>query len=250
MRPSLKIDDIFDKPQLLPKANQLALYLKTLSAKELAEVMKITPKLADTTKTLIQSWSDVINYQRPAVDSFLGDIYSGLQVGSWTADDRNYANDHLRILSGLYGILRPLDGICPYRLEMGYKLPDDKYKNLYKFWGHRIADTLPEDQQIINLAAVEYSKTVTQYVDESKIITPSFLTVNSKTDQPTFVTVHAKVARGAFAKWLIVNKIIDPEKIKDFDSIGYSYDKQLSKNRFPVFVCQEFGGKGLSVRLT
>ncbi len=125
--------------------------------------MHISPKLADKTHALISSWEDTPNCQRPAIDSFLGDIYSGLQVLDWSDRDRDYADKNLRILSGLYGILRPLDGIYPYRLEMGYKLPDLRFSSLYKYWGDTIAASLPVDAPLINLAAVEYSKTITPY---------------------------------------------------------------------------------------
>ena len=249
MRPPVS-DAVCDQgPDLIAKTKPLIKYLKTLPAKDVGSVMKISSKLATTTHELIASWTDEPTCQRAAIDSFLGDIYSGLQVLEWSNKDLEYANQHLRILSGLYGILRPQDGIYPYRLEMGYRLPDPKFKNLYSYWGASVAQTLPEDSTIINLAAVEYSRLVTPYVDERKVITPSFLTISPKTNEPTFVVVHAKIARGAFAGWLIRNQIDSPSQLQNFEELGYAYSKGLSTPNAPVFICKSFGGIGLSVRL-
>ena len=249
MRPAAG-DGTVTKPVLLDKANELAAYLKNLSVKEIQQMMKISEKLAETTKDLIDGWTDDASQLRPAIDSFLGDIYSGLQVASLSHEDRKYAQKNLRILSGLYGVLKPLDGIYPYRFEMGYKVPSAQYANLYSFWDKAIVDTLPKNETIIDLSAVEYGKTVTKYVELSRIVTPKFLTMSQKTGEPTFVVVHAKIARGAFAHWMITNRIEDVSKLKEFNEIGYEYDKVLSTDEIPVFVCKKFKGLGLSVRLT
>jgi len=238
------------KPLLLDRAIELQAYTQTLTVKDVEKTMHVSEKLAQTTRDLIQSWTVKPANQRAAVDSFLGDIYSGMQVGQWSDQDRSYAQDHLKILSGLYGVLRPLDGIFPYRLEMGYKFPDTAYKNLYKFWGDSILKTIPVKVLVVDLSAVEYGKTVTPYLDTSLVITPRFLTISPKTGEPTFVVVHAKIARGAFASWMIRNRIDDVESLKDFDEIGYAYNAELSTQKQPVFVCKEFGGIGLSVRLS
>ncbi len=249
MRPLADTDSRLAKPELLDRAVELNRYLKTLSTEQIIKAMNISEPLALKTKQQITDWSIQPSVQRAAVDAFLGDIYSGLQVQSWTDSDRHCANDSLRILSGLYGILKPLDGIAPYRFEMGYKLPDELYSNLYKYWGDAIAKTLPPEGLIVNLAAVEYSKTVTPFVDDERVVTPSFLTVSPKTGKPTFVTVHAKIARGAFASWLIRNRIDDVDLLQNFTDIGYAYEASLSTAAVPVFVCQTFGGLGLSMRL-
>lgn len=249
MRPPTVKAQPLQKPELLEKAKTLDSYLKSLSATQLARTMHVSGKLADKTHSLIAGWTDSPNRQRVALDSFLGDIYSGLQVPGLTDEDRDYANQTLRILSGLYGILRPLDGIYPYRLEMGYKLPDKQFANLYDYWGETIAKTLPLTGLIVNLAAIEYSKVITDYIDNSRIITPTFLTTNQKTYQPTFVVVHAKIARGAFARWLIKNRINQINQLLDFQDLGYEFNEKLSTPSSPVFICQEFGGLGLSVRL-
>ena len=251
MRPAEKLDVPYQAPVLLPKAAEFAEYLRTLSVKDIEASMQLSHGMAGKTHQLLSSWSANPNTLRPTIDAFLGDIYSGLQVQTFTPADRAYANKHLFILSGLYGVLRAHDSIHPYRLEMGYKLPDEPYKNLYKFWSDTIARQLPAHSTIINLSAVEYTKAVFPHLPAAQqIITPKFLTISPKTGEPTFVTVHAKVARGAFARWLIQHRIDTPADIVKFNDIGYAYDKTASTPGQPVFVCKEFGGIGLSVRLT
>ena len=238
------------KPLLLDKADKLARYLMTLSPDQIMQSMKVSTPMALRTQQLLQAWSTDPSLQRPAIDAFLGDIYSGLQVSRFSPADREYANEHLYILSGLYGILRALDDIMPYRLEMGYRLPDQPYASLYSFWGNALASVLPAEEPIINLTAVEYTKALLPYLKKRSVISPKFMTTHPDTGQPVFVTVHAKIARGAFAHWLIVNRVSDLEQLKDFTDLGYSYAESLSTATIPVFVCDHFEGIGLSVRLT
>lgn len=252
MRPAAK-DSVqhLSKPQLLEPAAELAAYLKSLSPSDVARIMKISPKLAHETCTLMSGWGSLPKHQRAAVDSFIGDIYSGLQVQRWSAADKRYADKHLRILSGLYGVLKPYDGIYPYRLEMAYRLTDEPFKNLYAYWADRIAKALPSTETIVNLAAAEYSKAVLPHLEPSaKVVTPQFMTISPKTGQPVFVVVHAKIARGAFAGWMIRQRVDDPASLTSFDQLGYVYDRESSTEDSPVFVCREFGGLGLSVRLS
>lgn len=241
---------VHNSPQFVDQAEILNAMLKQLSVAELSKIMHISEPLANKTRTLIEEWSTAPNMQRAAIDSFLGDIYSGLQVQNWSTADRLYADTHLRILSGLYGILRPLDGIHPYRLEMGYRLQLEGFANLYLFWGDSIANTLDTNETIINLSSVEYSKVITKYTDSARIISPVFRTMDPKTKKPSFVAVHSKIARGAFAGWLIKNRIDEPGKLKEFSELGYAYSPALSTPEKPVFVCDSFKGLGLSVRLT
>ena len=248
MRPEPESLVTMTEPVLVEQAKELNKYLQTLPVSEIAKCMNVSKPLAEKTKMTIQAWNTDPQLQRPAIDCFAGDIYSGLQSGKWTDKDRHYSQSSLRILSGLYGILRPLDGIRPYRLEMGYKLPKAPYNNLYTFWDKAVANTIPEDETIINLAAVEYSKVITKYIDASRFITPQFFTISPKTGEPTFVTVHSKIARGAFANWLIKNRVGNPERLGQFKDLGYTYDKRLSTPERPVYVCQNFGGIGLSMR--
>jgi len=235
-------------PQRINEASQLVERLRTLPMAELERMMQVSPKKADEVLRMYAEWSDEASRQIPAIDAFVGDIYSGLQVQTWSETDRSYAHSHLHILSGLYGALRACDGILPYRLEMGYKLPDGT--SMYAFWGNRIAALLPvETDFIINLSAVEYTKAILPYTSVP-VVTPKFLTVSPKTGEPTFVTVHAKIARGAFARWLIRNHIENHTQHPEFSDLGYVYEKSLSTPDEPVFVCKEFKGLGLSVRLT
>lgn len=237
------------KPQLFDKASQLGSYLKTLSPKQIAKTMQVSPALASKTHTIISNWDTNPDNQSAAIDSFIGDIYSGLQADTFSIDDRHYAQKHLRILSGLYGILRPLDGVMPYRLEMAYKLPSPKFTNLYNFWGTSIVDTLPQGELIVNTSSVEYTRTITPYINPNNLITPTFLTLNPKTNQPTQVVVHTKIARGAFARWLITTKTTDPTQLDQFNLLNYHFDPTRSTLQNPTYICPTFGGIGLSMRL-
>jgi len=238
-------------PVLMDRASELVGYLRTLTRQQLAKIMTISAEMAAKTQEQYANWTTEPKRQAPAAATFVGDIYSGLQIDSFTAADRAHADRHLRILSGLYGILRPFDGICQYRLEMGYRLPPGRYASLYRFWGDSIARQLPASGRIVNLAANEYSKTVLPYVDADRVVTPRFLTVDPATRKPKFVVVHAKIARGAFARWLVTERVKDtPAAIRAFADIGYTCDDALSTPSDPTFVCREFEGKGLSVRLT
>jgi cytoplasmic iron level regulating protein YaaA (DUF328/UPF0246 family) len=238
-------------PALLDGAEELVAYLRTLSPQQLSRIMAISADLAAKTQEQYAAWSTAADRQVPAAATFVGDSYSGLRIDSLNAADRAYADTHLRVLSGLYGILRPFDGINPYRLEMGYRLPAGKYSNLYRFWGTSIVEQLPGSGRVINLAANEYSKTVLAHVDADRVVTPKFLTIDPASKRPKFVVVHAKIARGAFARWLTTQRVEDTvEAIREFRDIGYRYDETLSTPSEPVFVCRDFGGKGMSIRLT
>lgn len=235
-------------PLLIKKAEQLAEYLKTFSAQQLQGIMHISPVLAQKTHKLLANWTTESEAQSLALDTFVGDIYSGLQAATFSSADRDHADKVLRILSGLYGVIRPYDAICPYRLEMGYKFPDPEFASLYKFWGDSISETLPKEGLIVNLSSEEFADTVTPFVNESRVVVPKFLTVSPKTGEPTFVVIHAKIARGAFAGWLIKHRVNDVEALNDFRELGYHFDKKLSTLKNPTFVCEEFGGKGLSIK--
>lgn len=237
------------QPLLLDRARRLDAYLKTLSTAQLGRVMSLSPALAEKTRALIAAWTDAPEAQSLALDCFAGDIYSGLHANDLSPADRDYADGVLFILSGLYGIIRPYDGICPYRLEMGTKLPDPEFANLYAFWGSAIADCLPAEGLIVNLAADEYAQVVTRSIIAERVVSPKFLTTSPKTGKPEFVVVHAKIARGAFARWLITNRATGAAALEQFDSLGYRYVKELSTTSSPTFVCDAFGGKGLSIRL-
>lgn len=235
-------------PQLLTQAEELAEIWRGASPANIQSLMKVSDKKAVEAAQMYGAWSSDAAMQVPAIDAFIGDIYSGLQVQTWSDEDRAYAHRHLLILSGLYGGLRACDGVMPYRLEMGYKMPDGR--SLYQFWGDAIASLLPTDADcILNLSAVEYTKALLPYTN-LPVITPKFLTVSPKTGQPTFVTVHTKIARGAFARWVVQNRVEDVAQLQNFSDLNYRYDPSLGITAQPVFVCHEFGGLGLSVRLS
>lgn len=239
-----------DRPLLHAQAAELG----TIIANHLdaiGDMMKLSPAKTSQVQKIWTDWTLDPTTSIPAIDAFIGDIYSGLQVNQWSDEDRAYAHEHLLILSGLYGALRACDGIRPYRLEMGYKLPTGV--SMYDFWKQqdkKPVDVIPVNtSHIVNLSAVEYTKAILPY-SKLPVITPKFLTVSPKTGNPEFVTVHAKVARGAFARWLVQNRVESVGQLKDFADLNYRYDDAVSTDNEPVFVCQEFGGIGLSVRLT
>lgn len=247
MRVPAAVKEPLGTPFFVSQAKHLVSTYRALDTKAIAKIMAVSPKKAAEVKQLLEGWSPS-GAQVPAIDAFVGDIYSGLQVQTWDEADRRYAHEHLLILSGLYGALRACDGILPYRLEMGYKLPTGE--NLYSFWKDILATCIAKDTNvIINLSAVEYTRALLPYALQP-VITPKFLTVSPKTDEPTFVTVHTKIARGAYAKWLIVNRIRSLESLHEFNELGYVYDESLSTKNQPVYVAQQFEGIGLSVRLT
>ncbi len=246
MRPAGSASPATSTPQLLGNAQQLVSLWRDASQPSIASAMNISDDLAAATARQFSLWSADPKRQSAAVDMFVGDIYSGLQAGSWSAYDYKFAQKHLLILSGLYGALRPGDGIMPYRLEMGYKLPGGG--TMYDFWGDKIAKLLPADTSyIINLSAVEYTKAILPHTN-IPVITPKFLTVSATTGKPVFVTVHTKIARGAFASWLIASRAKDSSQLTTFSELGYAYVPEFSTASQPVFICKQFGGLGLSVR--
>jgi cytoplasmic iron level regulating protein YaaA (DUF328/UPF0246 family) len=235
-------------PLLMDKTRLLAAYLQTLTPAQLQEAMSISDPLAHKVQVTLMAWNTKPGQQSLALDSFVGDIYSGLRASTLSESDRDYAQQIVHILSGLYGILRPYDGVHPYRLEMGYKLPSQPFRNLYTYWGSDIAEVLPEDGLVVNLSAVEYTKTLMPYIDVIRVVSPRFLTVGSKTGVPSQVTVHTKIARGAFARWLITSRITSLNEMVQFNDLNYRYDAVLGSSLEPTFVCRQFGGIGLSIR--
>ena len=241
MRPPSNDTQTHQAPLLQDKTQALGKYLQSLSVDELQRHMQLSVAKAQQTYQLLQSWSLSKSGNRPAIDAFLGDIYSGLQVQTFDNDDRNYANEHLLILSGLYGGLRALDSIQPYRLEMGYKLPSEEYGNLITYWGNSIAGLIPKNTTVINLSAVEYTKAVLPHI-KNQVITPRFMTISQKTGEPTFVTVHAKITRGAFAHWLIKNRVTETDAFPTFTELGYAYDAKMSATDEPVLYAENLKG--------
>lgn len=234
-------------PIFQAESEELTDYIQELTVEELVKTMHISEKLAaEVEETYLNRLDQPVS---AAAEMFRGDIYSGLRALEWTEDEKDFAQRHLKILSGLYGVLRPFDAIQAYRLELGYKLPDPRYKDLYNFWSDKIADSLPTDGPIINVTSDEYAKAVLPFLDPSRIITPVFLTQKAKGQEPVFVVVHSKIARGAYARWLIKRGKATVDGLEAFDDLGYEYDAEKSNPSQPVYVCKDFGGIGLSQRL-
>jgi len=226
-------------PVFQDDANALAEVAKTLSAGELAKLMHISDDLAKLNAERFQRFAEDHDNIRPAALAFAGDTYAGLEAGSLDGDDMRFAQDRLRILSGLYGILKPLDGIQEYRLEMGSKLKTAKGGSLYAYWGDRLAKALNAEAEalgtdtLINCASVEYFSAVDPKALKPEVITPQFL--EDKPGGPKIVSFYAKKARGAMARYIIERRLTDPDSILEFDTGGYVHAPDLSQPGKPAF---------------
>lgn len=218
-------------PVFQSKAEALNTLLESKSELQLRRLMHISPKLAAATHQRINNWSTA--ELSPAWYSFVGDVYKGLSIEEFSADDLDFAQKHMATLSGLYGLLRPLDRITPYRLELGYKLSGKGFKNLYEFWGDSVAQQLPAGEAIINLSSEEYIKVIRPHVTSDRIVTPQFLQI--KNGKPEFQAVHAKTARGMMARWICTNRIDSPSELKNFAEDRYTYSAELSTPQHPTF---------------
>lgn len=212
-----------------------------LSPDQIATLMKLSDKLAGLNAARFGEWSlpFTVANARQAILAFNGDVYTGLDAASFNEDDFDFAQHHLRILSGLYGLLKPLDLMQAYRLEMGTKLDNVRGSNLYQFWGdiitHELNKTLAEeeDDALINLASNEYFKVVNKKQLKATIITPQFK--DWKNGQYKMISFFAKKARGLMARYIIQNQLTDVEKLKSFDVAGYQYNEALTKGNDLVF---------------
>ena len=218
---------------------------RTLSKKGLEKLMGISSSLAELNHDRFQQWSQDITMEngKQAILAFTGDVYRGLDATTLTEKELEFAQDHLRILSGLYGILKPLDLMLPYRLEMGTSLTVGKHKNLYQFWGSMLTEKLNEDlakQQeptIINLASNEYFKAIKPKELKGRLITPQFK--DAKNGEYKAIMTFAKLARGYMSRYIIQNKILRSDDILGFNSNGYRYNESLSTADEPVFTREE-----------
>jgi len=212
--------------------------MKKKSAKSIRELMGVSDNLAELNVARYKSFEKefTADNSKQALLAFKGDVYQQLNVEKYTEKEFDFAQEHVRILSGLYGILRPLDLIQPYRLEMGIKLENKKGKNLYEFWGSKIAKALNETgtATIVNLASQEYFKAIDQKALKADIITPNFK--EYKDGKYKIVGIYAKKARGLMTNFIIENKIDKPEKLKVFNEEGYEYSEKLSSKSEFVFI--------------
>jgi len=231
----------FTLPDYLDESQLLIDRLRQLSSLDIAELMKVSSKIAELNFDRYESWRKKFtpDNAKQALLAFKGDVYTGLDAESFSARDMDYAQKHLRILSGLYGLLRPLDLMQAYRLEMGTRLSNERGKNLYEFWGTRITDGLNQQLKkiksphLINLASNEYFKAVKPAHLNADIITPAFR--EYKNGDYKMIGIFAKKARGMLSRYIIRNRLTDIEDIKDFNEDGYRFNKKLSAGNDWVF---------------
>ena len=250
--PAKKLD--FESPLATTQTSQASLLEHSeiliercvkLSPDQIASLMKLSDKLAGLNAARFGEWSQpfTIENARQAVLAFNGDVYSGLDANSFSDEDFKFAQQHFRILSGLYGLLKPLDLMQAYRLEMGTKLDNSRGSNLYQFWGNVITDELnkalakQESDVLINLASNEYFKAVKTKTLNATVITPQFK--DWKNGQYKIISFFAKKARGLMARYIIQNRLTDVEQLKHFDLAGYQFNSDLTQGNELVFTRKE-----------
>lgn len=229
------------QPRFLSQSQELIDTLRQMSTADIASLMKLSDKLAGLNVARYETWQTPFNLDnaKQAVLAFQGDVYTGLDAETLNEKQLTFAQKHLRILSGLYGVLKPLDLIQPYRLEMGTKLDNAKGKDLYAFWGSDIRQSLQaedamQDEVLINLASNEYFKAVEAKKLKARIITPVFK--DWKNGQYKMISFYAKKARGMMSRYIIKHELQDPDRIKDFDTDGYRFSADMSKKDEWVFI--------------
>lgn len=231
--------DRHSTPQFVDRAAELIGVLKAYSPAQIGELMHISDPLAVLNVTRYADWHPDHGAARQALMSFDGDVYTGLDARSLDARGLDYLQRHLRILSGLYGVLRPLDRMHPYRLEMGTKLPTARGKDLYAFWGESVTGALNEAlaasgaTALVNLASEEYFKSVKPKLLDVPVVTPVF--EDWKNGKYKIISFFAKRARGMMARYAAERGILDPQQLKEFDVDGYAFDASVSKEREWVF---------------
>ena len=237
--------DKYTQPELLSHSQLLIEQCVKLSPAEISSLMGVSDKLAGLNAARFGQWSQPFTTEnaRPAVLAFNGDVYTGLDAKTLTDADFEYAQQHMRILSGLYGLLKPLDLMQAYRLEMGTKLANDRGTNLYQFWGELITEKLNQalveqgDNILVNLASNEYFKAVKKKSLNGELITPVFK--DWKNGQYKMISFFAKKARGLMARYIIENKVDSLDRLKGFAVAGYSYSEEFSKGNDWVFTRRE-----------
>ena len=241
----INLGNYYSQPELIEHSQTLMKTLKSKDPIDLQELMSISDDLAQLNAQRNQDWSWSANAHftddnaKPAGYLFDGDVYTGLDMYGMDKDTAIYINKHLGILSGLYGLLKPLDLIQPYRLEMGTKLKNERGDNLYEFWGEEVTNTInarmadSNDKVLVNLASNEYFKSVKKKALDAEIITPRF--EDEKNGQYKIISFYAKKARGLMVKYAADNKLINAEQLKKFDLAGYYYVDDASDDKTWVF---------------
>jgi len=229
------------KPQLLDRSAELVEDMQSLSPDDIRALMGVSEKIADLNHQRFMNWHLPFNLDnaKQSILAFKGDVYTGLEADTLDATQLGFAQQHLRILSGLYGVLRPLDLMQPYRLEMGVKFSNRGGKNLYEFWGEEITGSLNaqlkkiKSEVLINLASNEYFKSVKPGALNAEVITPVFKDL--KSGKYKIISFYAKKARGQMARYIIENGLEDPAGLKKYKTAGYRYNAGESTARELVF---------------
>ena len=222
----------FTQPELLDHSAELMEYCRELTPAQIGSLMNISDKLAGLNAARFAEWQPNFTPQnaRQAILAFKGDVYTGLHAEDFSEQDFDFAQQHLRMLSGLYGLLRPLDLMMPYRLEMGIKLHNAKGNDLYSFWGDLLTEKLNQqlkeqgDDVLINLASDEYFKAVKPAKLDGQLIKPVFL--DEKGGKFKVISFYAKKARGLMSRFIIQNQLTQPDQLKDFNLEGYFFDEE------------------------
>lgn len=233
------------RPDFEDEARKLVKTARNLTLGDLQKLMSLSPDLARLNRDRFKAFEDTPDSYatRPAVHAFNGDTYIGLEASSLEPEEMEWAQDHLRILSGLYGALRPLDAIQAYRLEMGSRLKTRRGKNLYEFWRDSIAKNLNAQAEaigtnvLVNCASQEYFGAVDPEALKLRVVTPVFM--ENKGGTPKIVSFFAKRARGSMARFVIQRRLTDAEGLLDFDLGGYAYQPDMSDPDRPVFLRDE-----------
>jgi cytoplasmic iron level regulating protein YaaA (DUF328/UPF0246 family) len=233
------------KPRFIEESSELVTQLRALSVKQLCNLMSISEKLGELNHERYATWEIDFNKDnsRQAILAFVGDVYQGLTLDQWTAADFSAAQKQIRILSGLYGVLRPLDLMQPYRLEMGTKFKNKGGKNLYKFWGDKITRLLNQDLKksgsdlVVNLASNEYFSSVKPKELNGSLITPVFK--DEKNGKYKIISFFAKKARGMMADFIVRHGITEVEELKKFKTANYRFSKKESDEKTLVFLRKE-----------
>jgi len=239
------VTDRFTQPDYLESSEKLIRKLRTLSRKKLGELMGISKDLAELNHGRYIDWHPEFTPEnaKQAILAFKGDVYLGLEAETFTEEDFSFAQDHVRILSGLYGLLRPLDLMQPYRLEMGTNLPVRRKKNLYDFWGNTLTKDLNslmaehDEHVLLNLASNEYFSALQPKDVKGQVINPVFK--DWKNGKFKIISFFAKKARGRMASWIVRNRIDRVEDIKDYSLDDYSYNQEMSEGQNWVFTRQQ-----------
>jgi len=230
--------DIFSQTRQLESSNELIGILKSKSKSQISKLMSLSEKLSELNFDRFQKFKlpFTLDNAKQAILAFKGDVYNGINAPDLSSEDLEFAQSKVRMLSGLYGVVRPLDLIQPYRLEMGTKLSNAKGPNLYDYWGSEISNVLNEDESdlIINLASNEYFKSIDKNTLNANILDIVFKEKKGETYK--VIGIYAKRARGLMVNYIIRNRLENPEALKDFSDEGYRFDRDLSSDSSWVYL--------------